>query len=83
MIRRITQGGDKWKWHNRQSVWDKIATDLAGDDDWISKKNNKKTVVDKDICAGRSETVYCPQENQKKMKGKTSRPNTAKEIGAR
>ena len=28
---------NKWKWHNRGSVWDKIATDWAGKDDWMGR----------------------------------------------
>ena len=48
-----------WKWHIRASVWDKIATDWAGDDDWISKKN-KTSSTDKTY-----EYVNCPQEKLK------------------
>ena len=43
----LTRFKHKWKWHNRGIVWDKIATDWAGDDDWISKRKNKASVVDK------------------------------------
>ena len=37
----------KWKWHNRGNVWDNIATDWAGDDDWISKRKDKTSSADK------------------------------------
>ena len=36
-----------WKWHNRGNVWDKIATDWAGEDDRISKRKNKTSSADK------------------------------------
>ena len=30
-----TRWKHKWGWHNRGCVWDKVATELAGDEDWI------------------------------------------------
>ena len=42
-----TRWQHKWTWHNRGNVWDKIGTDWAGDDDWINRRKNKTSVVDK------------------------------------
>ena len=33
-----TRWKHKWVWHNRGCVWDKLATDDAGKEDWISKR---------------------------------------------
>ena len=81
-----TRWRHKWKWHTRGHVWDKIATDWAGEDDWISKRKNKKSMVDK------TEFVTFVLDSMKlstarskmkgKGKGKTSRLKTAKRTGA-
>ena len=34
-------------WHNRGNVWDKIATEWAGKDDWMRTRSMKSTLDDK------------------------------------
>ena len=33
-----TRWKHKWRWHNRGTFWDKMATDWAGKEDWMSKR---------------------------------------------
>ena len=33
----------KWGWHNRGNVWDKITTDWAGKEDWMSERKKRCT----------------------------------------
>ena len=42
-----TRWKHKWKWHNRGNIWDKIASDLASKEDWISKRKDKTSSADK------------------------------------
>ena len=62
-----TRWTHKWKWHNRGNVWDKIATDSAGDADWISKRKSKTSSAETTDSVTRMlkpyETVNCPQES--------------------
>ena len=37
----------KWVWHNAGYDWDKVATDWAGDEDWICKRARCQTLEDK------------------------------------
>ena len=34
-------------WHNRGCVWDKVATDWAGDEDWTRERKRCQTMEDK------------------------------------
>ena len=34
-------------WHNQGNVWDKIATDWACGEDWISERKKRKSLADK------------------------------------
>ena len=72
-----TKRKHEWKWNNRGKVWDKIAPDWAGDDDWISKRKDKTSSPDK------TEFVtLIHRKSKRKRKGKTSGLRTAKEIRA-
>ena len=42
-----TRWRHKWRWHNRGNVWDKIATDWTGKEDWVREREVKSTLVDK------------------------------------
>ena len=41
-----TRWKHKWGWHNRGNVWDKIATDWAGREDWTRERKVKSTLDD-------------------------------------
>ena len=70
---------------NRGNVWDKIASDWAGKEDWISKRKDKTSSADKTefvhTYTEPYESVNCPQERERKMERKTSRLKTAEAIG--
>ena len=42
-----TRWKHKWRWHNRGNVWDRIATDWAGEEDWMRARRRKNTLEDK------------------------------------
>ena len=42
-----TRWKHKWSWHNRGHVWDKIATEWAGKEDWMSERKKKGALADK------------------------------------
>ena len=41
-----TKRKHKWRWHNRGNVWDKIATDWAGKEDWMSPRKKRYALAD-------------------------------------
>ena len=75
------------KWHNRGNVWDKIATDWAGEDDWISKRKNRTSSADKKkfvtpvLNRMNLSTVHRRVKVKEKGKGETSGLQTAKRTG--
>ena len=42
-----TRRKHKWRWHTRGCVWDKLATEWAGDEDWTSKRTKCQAPEDK------------------------------------
>ena len=67
-------------WHNRGNVWDKIATDWAGGEDWVSERKKRKSLADKTAFV--TFALDSTQESEGKRDGKTSRQETAEEIAA-
>ena len=41
-----TRWKHQWRWHNRGNVWDKIATEWAGKEDWTGARTMKSTLAD-------------------------------------
>ena len=60
----------KWKRHNRGNVWDKIASDWAGTEDWINKRKNKTSVADKTEFVTRKVNLNNLSTVHRKEKGK-------------
>ena len=42
-----TRWKHKWRWHNRGNVWCKIATEWAGEEDWMRARIRKSTLEKK------------------------------------
>ena len=82
-----TRWKHKWKWHNRGKVWDKMASDWAGEEDWISKRKNKTSSADKADFVTRTlnrmnlSTVH--RKEKRKKERKTSRLKIVEGIRAR
>ena len=36
-----------WRWHNRRCVWDKVAPDWAGEEEWSIDKEKCQAIEDK------------------------------------
>ena len=45
-----TRWKHKWWWHNRGCVWDKIASERAGQEEWSNKRRRCQNSVDKRAC---------------------------------
>ena len=41
--------GHVWGWHNCGCVWDKVATEWAGDEDWTCRRARCRTIEDKTL----------------------------------
>ena len=39
-----TRWKHNWRWHNRGYVWDKIATEWAGEEDWMRARKRKNAL---------------------------------------
>ena len=69
MIQWTTPGGNtNGKWHNRGNVWDTIATEWAGEDEWISKRRNETSSA---VVLNRMNLSNCPQESKRNRRGET------------
>ena len=70
----------KWSWHNRGCVWDKLATEWVGDENWTSKRakcqalEDKKRFVTFALKSVNHSTIYTTRtETNKKVEDKGPR----------
>ena len=42
-----TRRKHKWSWHNCGCIWDKVAVEWAGDEDWTCRRERYQTIEDK------------------------------------
>ena len=75
-----TRWKHKWVWHDRGNVWDKIALEWGGEEDWMSAGKMKSTLANKykfvtfALDSVKLSTVH--QENKGDGKGKTVKEDT-------
>ena len=62
-----TRWKQRWAWHNRGCVWDKIATDWACKTDWMSERKKFFSLTDTTIIA--TFTLECVKVSGKKVDG--------------
>ena len=80
-----TMWKQKWGWHNRGNVWDKLATDWAGKEEWMIERKVKSTLVDKyRFVTSALDSVKLSTVHRRKLvegKGKKIKEKTPRDLG--
>ena len=80
-----TRWKHKWRWHNRGNVCYKIATEWAGEEDWLRARNMKSTLDDKyqfvTFVIDRMKRSIVHRNNKGKDIGKKVKDKTPRDLG--